>query len=98
MRIAATRKSMSFAALALAAAITVLQSSAARAADQSAAPSLTVVVAGANEILADVKYLLMLTDTNEQKQWKVLKDYLDVFLIGVDPKCELGIGCFQGPR
>jgi hypothetical protein len=86
MRVAATRKSMSCAVLALAAAITVLQSSAARAADQSAAPSVTVVVAGANEILADVKYLLMLTDANEQKQWKVLKDYLDVFLIGVDPQ------------
>ena len=26
----------------------------------------------------------MLTDPIEQKQWKVLKDYLDVFLIGVD--------------
>jgi hypothetical protein len=86
MRVAVTRKSLSFAALALAAAIPILQSNVARAADQSAAPSVTVVVAGADEILADVKYLLMLTDTNEQKQWKVLKDYLEVFLIGVDPK------------
>src|SRR5580704_4314968 len=86
MRVAVTRKSLSFAALALAAAIPILQSNVARAADQSAAPSVTVVVAGANEILADVKYLLMLTDANEQKQWKVLKDYLEVFLIGLDNK------------
>src|SRR5580704_1683617 len=86
MRVAVTRKSLSFAALALAAAIPILQSNVARAADQSAAPSVTVVVAGADEILADVKYLLMLTDANEQKQWKVLKDYLEVFLIGVDGK------------
>jgi hypothetical protein len=67
----------------------VLQSNPVRAADQSAAkasPSVTVVVAGANEILDDVKYLLMLTDSTEQKQWKVLKEYLEVFLIGVDPK------------
>ncbi|HEV8072064.1 MAG TPA: hypothetical protein VGP76_30390 [Planctomycetaceae bacterium] len=85
MRVAATRKSMSFAVLALAA-ISILASSAARAADQSAAPSVTVVVAGPGEILDDVKYLLMLTDSTEQKQWKVLKDYLDVFLIGVDPQ------------
>src|SRR5580700_10889484 len=85
MRVAATRKSMSFAVLALAA-ISILASSDARAADQSAAPSVTVVVAGPGEILDDVKYLLMLTDSTEQKQWKVLKDYLDVFLIGVDPQ------------
>src|ERR1700733_15426154 len=68
----------------------VLQSSSLRAADpsasQSAAPSAYVVVTGANELMDDVKYILMLTDTNEQKQWKVLKDYLEVFLIGVDPK------------
>jgi hypothetical protein len=58
----------------------------ARAADETAAPSVTVVVAGSNEVLDDVKYLLMLTDAVEQKQWKVLKDYLEVFLIGVDPQ------------
>src|SRR5580658_4655113 len=58
---------------------------AAPAASQSAAPSATVYVTGSNELLADIKYLLMLTDPIEQKQWKVLKDYLDVFLIGVDP-------------
>jgi hypothetical protein len=51
-----------------------------------AAPSVYVVVAGSDELLADVKYLLMLTEATEQKQWKVLKDYLEVFLIGVDPK------------
>jgi hypothetical protein len=54
-------------------------------APQPAAPSATVVVTGANDIMADVKYLLMLTDATEQKQWKVLKDYLEVFLIGIDP-------------
>jgi hypothetical protein len=53
---------------------------------QEAAPSATVVVAGADELMTDIKYLLMLTDSTEQKQWKVLKEYLEVFLIGLDPK------------
>ncbi len=57
---------------------------AAPAASQGAAPSATVYVASSNDLMTDIKYLLMLTDTNEQKQWKVLKDYLDVFLIGVE--------------
>jgi hypothetical protein len=62
------------------------QNAAAPAAAPSAAPSAYVIIAGADELLADVKYLLMLTDTTEQKQWTVLKDYLEVFLIGVDKK------------
>ncbi|HXY37855.1 MAG TPA: hypothetical protein VEI07_26750, partial [Planctomycetaceae bacterium] len=85
MRVAFSVK-IGFLAFVLAVGGLLLQSNPARAADQSAAPSVTVVVAGADDILADVKYLLMLTDTNEQKQWKVLKDYLEVFLIGVDRK------------
>jgi hypothetical protein len=56
------------------------------AAAQDAAPSATVAVAGADDVMADIKYLLMLTDPDEQKQWKVLKEYLEVFLIGIDPK------------
>ncbi len=62
------------------------QPPAASAASQGTAPSATVYVASSDDLMTDIKYLLMLTDTNEQKQWKVLKDYLDVFLIGVDPK------------
>ncbi len=89
MRVAINFKS-AVAAFALATAGVALQASPARAADQaaasSAAPSTYVIVAPSGEVLDDVKYLLMLTDATEQKQWKVLKDYLEVFLIGVDTK------------
>ncbi len=95
MRLAVRTKSAIVLAVSLAVAGLVSLSSSARAADQAkaapaasqgAAPSATVYVTGSDDLMAAIKYMLMLTDTNEQKQWKVLKDYLDVFLIGVDPK------------
>jgi hypothetical protein len=84
MRVTVRSKFASLMSLSLALVGLALQSKPLHAEDQPAAPSVTVVVAGANEILDDAKYLLMLTDTTEQKQWKVINDYLDVFLIGVD--------------
>jgi hypothetical protein len=86
MRVAITSKFASILGAALTLAALLCQPSPVRAAEEKAAPSVYVVVAGSNELLDDIKYLLMLTDTTEQKQWQVLKDYLEVFLIGVDPK------------
>ncbi|HEV8000689.1 MAG TPA: hypothetical protein VGP63_12470 [Planctomycetaceae bacterium] len=85
MRVAITSKFASILGAALTLAALLCQPSSVRAADEKAAPSVYVVVAGSNELLADIKYLLMLTEATEQKQWQVLKDYLEVFLIGVDP-------------
>jgi hypothetical protein len=86
MRVPITSKFAPILGAALTLAALLCQPSPVRAAEEKAAPSVYVVVAGSNELLDDIKYLLMLTDTTEQKQWQVLKDYLEVFLIGVDPK------------
>ncbi|HET6324250.1 MAG TPA: hypothetical protein VFG04_06085 [Planctomycetaceae bacterium] len=86
MRVAITSKSASFIGAALTIGAFLFQPSPVRAGEEKAAPSAYVIVAGAGEVLDDVKYLLMLTDATEQKQWKVLKDYLEVFLIGIDLK------------
>jgi hypothetical protein len=86
MRVAVSSKSASLLAAVLSVAAFFSLSGPVRGADQTAAPSVYVVVAGADDLLSDAKYLLMLTDSSEQKQWKVLQEYLEVFLIGVDPK------------
>lgn len=53
---------------------------------QDAPGRLTVMQSGANELLRDLEHILKLTDGEEQKQWKVIKEYFDeVFLMGVDP-------------
>ncbi len=51
---------------------------------EDSTPRVSIMQAGANELLADVKYIVGLTDKKEQKQWPVLKDYFDVFLEGID--------------
>jgi hypothetical protein len=56
-------------------------------ADEASAPSVNVVLSGAEEVLKDVKFLLGLTNQQEQKQEIVLKSYLeDVFFVGIDRK------------
>jgi hypothetical protein len=54
-----------------------------RAADES--PSAFVMLTGSDELLKDGQYVLGLTNPVEQKQWPVLKSYLEAFLIAVDP-------------
>src|SRR4051812_31945847 len=57
---------------------------ASRGADNEAAPSVSVMLNAPDEMMGHGEYLLKLTDPQEQKQWKVLRDYVEVFLLGVD--------------
>ena len=53
-------------------------------AQQSLSPKVTVAHKGADKLLDDMKAFLGLTNPQQQKQWKVLKGYIEVFLPGVD--------------
>lgn len=53
---------------------------------ENSAPEVILAQNGADNLLADLEFVLMLTSPEEQKQWKKLEDYLEVFLIGVDRK------------
>src|SRR5579872_4174849 len=72
----------------------------ARAADdaEKAAPTAFVMLPGSEDLLADAHYLLDLTSPVEQKQWPILKDYFEVFLIGVDPKLPTRVGVAFGEK
>lgn len=62
------------------------------------APAVTVAQNGAAELYKDLEYILKLTNANEQKQWPVLKDYLDLFLIGVDRDKPMRIDVLLGGK
>ena len=51
---------------------------------EDATPRISIVAAGADELLADVKYIVGLTNEKERKQSPVLEDYFDIFLEGID--------------
>lgn len=48
------------------------------------APDVTLVHKGASKALEDLEKILMLTNERQQKQWKVINQNLQVFLIGID--------------
>lgn len=48
------------------------------------APEVLFAHKGAKKVFADLEALLKLTNQKQQKQWKVLKTNLDVFVIGID--------------
>jgi hypothetical protein len=55
------------------------------AAQADDAPSMTFMHSGSNRLKEDLKFIFSLTNAQEQKQWKVVEDYLDtVFLLGID--------------
>src|SRR3972149_5604985 len=55
------------------------------AAGEASAPTVKVVQSGADELLKDLEFLFGLTTSVEQKQYKVIKEFLDVgFLPGID--------------
>lgn len=51
---------------------------------QNAAPEVILAQNGADNLLSDLEFVLMLTSPEEQKQWTDLKEYIELFLIGVD--------------
>ena len=54
-------------------------------AGELSAPTVKVVQSGADELLKDLEFLFGLTTSVEQKQYKVIKEFLDVgFLPGID--------------
>jgi uncharacterized protein YbjQ (UPF0145 family) len=66
-------------------------------AQKTATPSVTVVQAGADRLLDDIEYMLKLTNANDQKQIKVLKEFFnDIFLKGVDSKRPVRIDVILG--
>jgi hypothetical protein len=78
-------------------------SSVLRAADdkdaaEKSAPTAFVMLTGSDDLLSQAKYLLQLTSPIEQKQWPILKSYLEVFLIGVDPKLPTRVGIVFGEK
>lgn len=54
------------------------------AAEEASAPRVTIIQSGANELIKDIEFLLKLTTPEEQKQLPVVKEYLEVFLPGID--------------
>ena len=52
--------------------------------EASLEPQVRMVQTGANRLLKDLEAVMSLTNAKEQKQTQVIKDYLDVFLVGVD--------------
>jgi hypothetical protein len=61
-------------------------------------PSVSAMLAGSNELMTDGQFVLSLANPVEQKQWPVLKSYLEVFLIGVDPKLPTRIEAVFGDK
>ncbi len=47
-------------------------------------PQVRMMQTGANRLLADLEAVMSLANVKEQKQTQVIKNYLDVFLVGVD--------------
>ena len=50
------------------------------------APEVTIVQSGAEELLLDLKYLLGLTNKEEQTQWESIEGIMETFLSGIDRK------------
>ena len=65
---------------------------------QDHTPRISATLKSSNELLADLEWVLKLTSPEEQKQWPVLKDYLDIFLIGVDPARPLRTDVVMGAK
>ncbi len=47
-------------------------------------PNVIAVMPGADRFYEDMEYVYSLTTPTEQKQWPVTRDYLDIFLFGID--------------
>jgi hypothetical protein len=67
-----------------------------RAAEGDTTGAVVVMINSADDLMANGAYLLKLTDPEEQKQWDVLSNYLEVFLIGVDRKLPTQIEVILG--
>ncbi|MFQ5731869.1 MAG: hypothetical protein ACE5KM_07935 [Planctomycetaceae bacterium] len=52
---------------------------------KTTSPIVIVAHKGGKKFLTDIEAILKLTSPEQQKQWKVLKAQLDIFLRGVDP-------------
>ena len=63
---------------------------------QDAAPQVTVGLKSSAELLSDLKYMLSLTSETEQKQWPILKEYLEIFLPGIDRERPIGVDVILG--
>lgn len=70
---------------------------AALSAEDKSIPTISVMQKGANALIQDLEYLVKnLTNTEEQEQWKILKDFLDSFKVGVEPTQPLRIDVIYG--
>ena len=49
-------------------------------------PEVTMMVRSADAVISAVEFVMGLTGQDDQKQIPVVKDYLDIFLIGLDPR------------
>jgi len=47
-------------------------------------PKIKVVLSNGNDLVSDLRYLVDLTDEKSRDQWSVLKDYIDIFLMGIN--------------
>lgn len=63
---------------------------------EKSAPSVTIMQNGANELYRDLEFILKLTNSTEQKQWSVLQEYLDIFLIGIDRTRPIRVDLIMG--
>ena len=53
---------------------------------EDATPRVSIVLPGGDALTGNLKFLLGLTSTEEQKQLPVVLDYLEIFQIGIDGK------------
>lgn len=65
---------------------------------QETAPKITVGLKSSAELLSDLKFILSLTSDTEQKQWPILKDYIEIFLPGIDRQRPIEVDVILGGK
>ncbi|MCH7686434.1 MAG: hypothetical protein IH899_07105, partial [Planctomycetes bacterium] len=65
-------------------------------AQKKSAPEVNMVLKSSDELLNDLKFILSLTEKESQKQWNVLKDYLNIFLIDINKNKPIRIDVIAG--
>ena len=67
-------------------------------AQEETSPKVSIMQRGADKLLRDLEFVMKLTDPGEQKQWPIMKDYLDIFLPGIDREKPIRIDVILGNK
>ena len=67
-------------------------------AQEETAPKVSIMQRGADKLLHDLEFVMKLADPGEQKQWSIVKDYIDIFLPGIDRKKLIRVDVIIGSK